>query len=80
MGLGAIDWAILGLYLSARRRRYEYAALAATGVKRRTLRNAVLIELTIVLGFGAIVGLGTGLAGAANPEGCTGSRPAARYT
>ena len=37
--------AILGLYLSARRRRYEYAALAASGVKRRTLRVAVLIEL-----------------------------------
>ena len=57
--------AILGLYLSARRRRYEYAALAASGVKRRTLRVAVLIELAAVLGFGTIVGIATGLAAAA---------------
>ncbi|HEX4658807.1 MAG TPA: ABC transporter permease [Streptosporangiaceae bacterium] len=57
--------AILGLYLSARRRRYEYAALAASGVSRRTLRGAVLIELAVVLGFGTIVGIATGLAAAA---------------
>ena len=57
--------AILGLYLSARRRRYEYAALAASGVKRRTLRIAVLVELAAVLGFGSIVGIATGLAAAA---------------
>lgn len=61
----AVGAAILGLYLSARRRRYEYAALAATGVSHRTLRRAVLIELTVVLGFGTIVGIGTGLAAAA---------------
>ena len=30
--------AILGLYASARRRRYEYAAMEASGVRRRTLR------------------------------------------
>jgi putative ABC transport system permease protein len=41
--------AILGLYTSARRRRYEYAALEASGVRRRTLRAAVLIELAVVL-------------------------------
>lgn len=57
--------AILGLYLSARRRRYEYAALAASGVSRRTLRRAVLIELAVVLGFGTAVGIGTGLGAAA---------------
>jgi hypothetical protein len=57
--------AILGLYLSARRRRYEYAALAASGVKRRTLRVAVLIELGAVLGFGTVVGIGAGLGAAA---------------
>ena len=34
--------AILDLYLSARRRRYEYAALSASGVSFRTLRRAVL--------------------------------------
>lgn len=56
--------AILGLYLSARRRRYEYAALSASGVPRRTLRRAVLTELALVLGFGSIIGLATGLAAA----------------
>jgi hypothetical protein len=56
--------AILGLYLSARRRRYEYAALAASGVSRRTLRRAVLTELALVLGFGAIIGIAAGLGGA----------------
>lgn len=53
--------AILGLYSSARRRRYEYAALEASGVRRRTLRAAVLIELAVVLGFGTLVGAVTGL-------------------
>jgi putative ABC transport system permease protein len=57
--------AILGLYLSARRRRYEYAALSASGVPRRTLRYAVLTELALVLGFGSIVGIAAGLAAAA---------------
>jgi putative ABC transport system permease protein len=53
--------AILGLYTSARRRRYEYAALEASGVRRRTLRAAVLIELAVVLGFGTLIGTVTGL-------------------
>ena len=53
--------AVLGLYLSARRRRYEYAALTASGVATRTLRRAVLTEMAVVLGFGVIVGIGSGL-------------------
>ena len=53
--------AILGLYTSARRRRHEYAALEASGVRRRTLRAAVLIELAVVLGFGTLIGTGSGL-------------------
>jgi putative ABC transport system permease protein len=57
--------AILGIYLSARRRRYEYAALEASGVTRRALRRAVLIELMVVLGFGALAGIATGLGSAA---------------
>jgi putative ABC transport system permease protein len=61
----AVGAAVLGLYLSARRRRYEYAALAASGVSRGTLRQAVLIELGAVLGFGTAVGTGTGIAAAA---------------
>ncbi len=53
--------AVLGLYLSARRRRYEYAALCASGVATGTLRRAVLSEMALVLGFGVIVGVGSGL-------------------
>ena len=53
--------AVLGLYLSARRRRYEYAALSASGVATRTLRRAVLTEMALVLGFGVIIGIGSGL-------------------
>jgi putative ABC transport system permease protein len=61
----AAGGAVLGLYLSARRRRYEYAALAASGVTRRTLRRALLAEQMVVLGFGATVGVAAGLAAAA---------------
>jgi hypothetical protein len=61
----AVTGAILGLYLSARRRRYEYAALVASGVAHRTLRRALLAEQLAVLGFGAVVGTAAGLAAAA---------------
>jgi hypothetical protein len=61
----AVGAAILGLYLSARRRRYEYAALTASGVRRGTLRRAVLAELALVLGFGTVIGVGAGLIAAA---------------
>jgi putative ABC transport system permease protein len=57
--------AIMGIYLSARRRRYEFAALEGSGVRRPTLVRAVLIELMVVLGFGAVAGIGAGLAAAA---------------
>jgi hypothetical protein len=60
----AVSGAILGLYLSARRRRYEYAALAASGVARRTIRRALLTEQLAVLGFGTVVGIAAGLAAA----------------
>lgn len=56
--------AILGLYASARRRRYEYAAMEASGVRRRALRSALLIEIVVVLGFGTVVGTATGLTAA----------------
>jgi putative ABC transport system permease protein len=56
--------AILGLYVSARRRRYEYAALEASGIPRRSLRSAVLLELAVVLAFGTLTGAATGLAAA----------------
>jgi putative ABC transport system permease protein len=60
----AAGGAVLGLYLSARRRRYEYAALAASGVPRRTLHRALLAEQAAVLGFGTAVGIAAGLAAA----------------
>lgn len=56
--------AALGIFLSARRRRYEYAALAVTGLPRRTLRRALLAELAVVLAYGSITGLLTGVVAA----------------
>jgi len=53
--------AILGLYASVRRRRYEYAAMEASGTRRRTLHRSLLLELAVVLGFGVLVGAATGL-------------------
>ena len=55
---------ILGIYMSSRRRRYELAALQATGLRRRTLLTALLLEQAIILGFGAIVGIAAGDSGA----------------
>jgi hypothetical protein len=57
----AAGGAILGIYLSSRRRRYEYAALEATGLRRRTLLTALLAEQSIILGFGGIVGVAAGV-------------------
>ena len=53
--------AVIGLYASARRRRYEYAALIASRVSRAAIRGSVLTEQAVVLGFGAIIGLASGL-------------------
>ena len=53
--------AVLSLYAAARRRRYEYAALAATGATQRTLYAALAIEQLVVIGFGAVTGVGAGL-------------------
>jgi hypothetical protein len=65
--------AVLSLSAAARRRRYEYAALAAAGASRRTLFAALAIEQVVVIGFGAVTGVGagllaTGLAGRSVPE------------
>jgi len=54
--------AVLGLYVSARRRRYEYAAMEASGVARRSLRRSLLIEIGVVSVFGSITGIVAGLA------------------
>jgi hypothetical protein len=56
-GLGAV----VSLAVSARRRRYEYAALAAGGVSRRVLRRSLVIEQLLVLGVGAVVGIAAGI-------------------
>jgi ABC-type antimicrobial peptide transport system permease subunit len=56
---------VLGLYQAGRRRRYEYAALLAGRVPRRSLRSSVFIEQAVVLGFGVIAGVAAGLGAAA---------------
>jgi ABC-type antimicrobial peptide transport system permease subunit len=58
----AAGGAILGLYLSARRRRYEYAALVVTGVRSRSLLASLVAEQLIVVVFGLLVGVAAGLA------------------
>lgn len=60
----AAGGAILGLYLTSRRRRYELAALVATGVKTRVLMRALAAEQLIVVAFGVLVGVATGIAAA----------------
>ena len=54
--------AILSLSAAARRRRYEYAALGATGADRKTLFTALAIEQVAVVGFGTLAGVVAGLA------------------
>ena len=46
--------AIAGLAVSARRRRYEYAALAATGERRWALVLGLFVEQLLVLVFSAV--------------------------
>ena len=53
--------AVLSLSAAARRRRYEYAALAATGATTRSLYGALAIEQLVVIGFGTVIGVGAGL-------------------
>jgi putative ABC transport system permease protein len=53
--------AVVSLAVSARRRRYEYAALAAGGVSQRILRRSLAIEQLLVLVTGAVVGVVTGI-------------------
>jgi putative ABC transport system permease protein len=57
--------AVLALYQAGRRRRLEYAALLAGRVPRGSLRSSVLIEQTVVLGFGIVTGVAAGAASAA---------------
>ena len=57
--------AVMGLVSAGRRRRYEYAALTATGATRRTLFSGLLIEQAGVLVFGTVTGIVAGLVAAA---------------
>jgi ABC-type antimicrobial peptide transport system permease subunit len=54
--------AILSLSAAARRRRYEYAALGATGADRKTLFTALALEQVAVVGFGSLAGVIAGVA------------------
>src|SRR6201989_1443172 len=53
--------AVLGLYQAGRRRSYEYAALIAGRVPRRSLRASVFIEQSVILGFGVLMGVAGGI-------------------
>jgi putative ABC transport system permease protein len=61
----AAGTAIAALYLLARRRRYELAALLTVGLHRRRLIASVLTEQVLLVGFGALVGVAAGLGSAA---------------
>jgi hypothetical protein len=52
---------LTGLYLSARRRRHELAALIAGGAQRSELRTSLLLEQALTLGLGILSGVGAGL-------------------
>jgi hypothetical protein len=56
--------AVLGLYQAGRRRSYEYAALIAGRVPRRSLRASVFIEQSVILGFGVLTGVAAGVGSA----------------
>jgi putative ABC transport system permease protein len=56
--------AIAALYLLARRRRYELAALLTVGLDRKRLIISVLIEQVLLTTYGALVGVAAGLGAA----------------
>jgi hypothetical protein len=56
--------AIAGLAFAARRRRYEYAALEAVGERRSRLFLGLFLEQSMVLLFGALIGIGAGVVAA----------------
>ncbi|HEY1485342.1 MAG TPA: FtsX-like permease family protein [Micromonosporaceae bacterium] len=60
----AIGVVLLGAYVGAGARIYEYAALKVAGVRPRVLRRAVLREYWTMLGITLVVGVAAGLGGA----------------
>lgn len=69
--VGAVLAAILALLgtgitvaLTARRRAFELSALRVMGLSRRVLWRSLAVEQTTLLGYGALLGVGTGLVAA----------------
>jgi putative ABC transport system permease protein len=54
---------MVSLVGAARRRRYEYASLVAGGASRWAIWRSLLLEQTLVLGYGLAVGVAAGVAG-----------------
>ncbi|HWE55770.1 MAG TPA: FtsX-like permease family protein, partial [Acidimicrobiales bacterium] len=57
----AAGTAIVALYLLARRRRYELAALLTAGLSRKRLTISMLVEQLILVAYGALIGIAAGL-------------------
>jgi hypothetical protein len=60
----ALAGAALTVALAARRRGFEFAALLAQGVRRRTLFGSLMTEQGVLLGYGTILGVASGILGA----------------
>lgn len=60
----AVGVVLLGAFVGADSRIYEYASLKVAGVKSKTIRRAVLREYRSVLGIAVLVGAAAGLGGA----------------
>lgn len=57
----ALGGTVLELFLLGRRRAFEVAALAAAGLRRRTLLVGVLLEQLLLVGTGVLVGAVAGV-------------------
>jgi ABC-type antimicrobial peptide transport system permease subunit len=60
----AVGVVLLGAYVGATTRIYEYASLKVVGVKPNLIRRAVLREYRSILGIALVVGVAAGLGGA----------------
>ena len=56
--------AVLSLHLNGRRRTYELAAMAALGLRRRTLLASLHLEQALLVLFGLVVGTAAGIGAA----------------
>ncbi len=60
----ALGGTALTLALAARRRGFELAALLAQGASRRSLFRSLITEQGVLLGYGTVLGVATGIVGA----------------